>query len=136
MCELQQTFPEFTEVISSRLDTKASASDVRRSTSPICNSALGAKFKIYASCSIAYQTFLHTWIVFDIPGFHTDYQIATVHKEKNAFKMSASNSGLFNRGEKSIRGKLSLSISASVRYGKQIKSDDEVDVLAQLVVAV
>lgn len=50
--------------------------------------------------------------------------------------MSASNSGLFNRGEKSIRGKLSLSISASVRYGKQIKSDDEVDVLAQLVVTV
>lgn len=50
--------------------------------------------------------------------------------------MVASNSGLFDRGEQSIRGKLSLSISASVRYGKQIKSDDEVDVLAQLVVTV
>ena len=50
--------------------------------------------------------------------------------------MVASNSGLFDRGEQSIRGKLSLSISASVRYGKQIKSDDEVDVLAELVVTV
>ena len=38
--------------------------------------------------------------------------------------MVASNWGLFDRRELQIRVKLSLSISASVRYGKQIKSDD------------
>lgn len=50
--------------------------------------------------------------------------------------MVASNWGLFDRRKQSIRGKLSLSISASVRYIKQIKSDDEADVFAQLVVTV